>query len=43
VLGDGTRRLFLEDGDLVAISATAPDGHGGRIGLGPVVGRIEPA
>jgi len=43
VLGDGTRRMFLEDGDLVAISATAPDGHGGRIGLGPVVGRIEPA
>ena len=43
VLGDGTRRLFLEDGDRVAVSATAPDGHGGRIGLGPVVGRIEPA
>jgi fumarylacetoacetase len=31
---------FLADGDEVAISATAPDGSGGRIDLGSVTGRV---
>ncbi|MFF7159546.1 fumarylacetoacetase [Streptomyces sp. NPDC008139] len=42
-LPDGTRRSFLEDGDEVVISATAPGPGGARIGLGEVVGRVEPA
>ncbi|MPY86119.1 MAG: fumarylacetoacetase, partial [Actinophytocola sp.] len=42
-LADGSTRAFLEDGDEVAISATAP-GPGGRlVHLGEVTGRIEPA
>ena len=39
--GDG--RTFLEDGDEVVIRATAPGALGGRIALGEVAGRIEPA
>ncbi len=39
-LSDGTTRNYLEDGDEVSISATAP-GAGGRIGLAEVTGRIE--
>lgn len=42
-LGDGSQRTFLEDGDEVVISATAPGPGGGRIGLGEVSGRVEPA
>ena len=42
-LGDGSRRTFLEDGDEVVISATAPGPGDGRIGLGEVTGRVEPA
>jgi fumarylacetoacetase len=42
-LSDGSVRTFLEDGDEVVISASAPAPGGGRIGLGEVVGRIEPA
>jgi fumarylacetoacetase len=42
-LADGSTRTFLEDGDVVTISATAPGTDGGRIGLGEVTGRIEPA
>ncbi len=42
-LPDGTRRAFLEDGDEVAITATAPGPDGGRIGLGEVRGRVLPA
>ena len=41
-LADGSTRTFLEDGDEVTLSATAP-GSGGRISLGEVTGRIEPA
>ena len=42
-LADGSARSFLQDGDTVAITATAP-GLGGRpIGLGQVVGAIRPA
>jgi fumarylacetoacetase len=39
----GTARTFLEDGDEVTLRATAPGALGGRIALGEVTGRIEPA
>lgn len=42
-LGDGSSRTFLEDGDVVTISATAPGPGGSRIELGAVTGRIRPA
>jgi fumarylacetoacetase len=42
-LADGSTRTFLEDGDVVSITATAPGTGGGRIALGEVIGRIEPA
>jgi len=42
-LADGHARTFLEDGDEVLLTATAPGGLGGRITLGEVRGRIEPA
>jgi fumarylacetoacetase len=42
-LADGTTRTFLEDGDVVTITATAPGAAGGRITFGEVTGRIEPA
>jgi fumarylacetoacetase len=41
-LADGTSRTFLEDGDVVTITATAPGPDGGRIAFGEVTGRIEP-
>ena len=36
-------RTFLEDGDEVVLRYSAPGADGGRITLGDVVGRIEPA
>ncbi len=42
-LADGTERTFLEDGDEVVLTATAPGRLGGRIGLGEVRGRVQPA
>jgi fumarylacetoacetase len=39
--GDG--RTFLEDGDEVVLRYSAPGTSGGRIALGEVSGRIEPA
>jgi fumarylacetoacetase len=39
----GGGRTFLEDGDEVTLRATAPGVGGGRIALGEVSGRIEPA
>ncbi|MFE6889099.1 fumarylacetoacetase [Streptomyces sp. NPDC057694] len=39
-LPDGTTRTFLEDGDEVTITATAPGPGGSRIGFGEVTGRI---
>jgi fumarylacetoacetase len=42
-LADGSTRTFLEDGDVVTITATAPGTGGGRIGFGELTGRIEPA
>jgi fumarylacetoacetase len=42
-LDDGTTRTFLEDGDVVSISATAPGPDGVRLGFGDVTGRVLPA
>jgi fumarylacetoacetase len=42
-LADGTTRTFLEDGDTVTITATAPGPDGQRIGFGEVTGTIRPA
>jgi fumarylacetoacetase len=39
----GERRTFLEDGDTVQITATAPGPDGTRIGFGEVTGTIQPA
>ena len=43
MLPDGSTRTFLEDGDEVTITATAPGPNGSRIGFGEVTGRILPA
>lgn len=43
VLGDGSARTFLEDGDTIRIRATAPSANGGRLAFGDVVGTISPA
>jgi fumarylacetoacetase len=42
-LADGSTRSFLEDGDTVTITASAPGPEAGRIGFGEVVGTIRPA
>jgi fumarylacetoacetase len=42
-LPDGSSRSWLEDGDEVTITATAPGPDGVRIGLGSVTGCILPA
>jgi fumarylacetoacetase len=42
-LPDGSTRTFLEDGDTVTISATAPAVGGGPLSLGEVTGTIRPA
>lgn len=42
-LPDGSTRTFLEDGDEITITATAPGLDGQRISLGEVTGRIAPA
>jgi fumarylacetoacetase len=42
-LPDGSTRTFLEDGDEVMITATAPGPAGARIGFGEVTGQIRPA
>ncbi|NKS63896.1 fumarylacetoacetase [Rhodococcus hoagii] len=39
----GEQRTFIQDGDEIAISATAPGANGGRIGFGEVCARILPA
>lgn len=41
-LADGSERTFLDDGDEVVITATAPGPGGTRIGFGEVTGRIVP-
>jgi fumarylacetoacetase len=42
-LPDGSVRSFLEDGDELTITATAPAADGSRIGFGEVTGLILPA
>lgn len=42
-LADGSTRTFLEDGDTVRITASAPGPAGTRIGLGEVAGQVLPA
>jgi fumarylacetoacetase len=42
-LADGSTRTFLEDGDTVTISATAPGPDGTVVALGEVTGTIHPA
>jgi fumarylacetoacetase len=42
-LVDGRSRTFLEDGDTVTISATAPAVDGSRLSLGEVAGTVLPA
>jgi fumarylacetoacetase len=42
-LADGSTRTFLEDGDVVTISASAPGPAGTRIGFGEVTGQVLPA
>lgn len=39
----GEQRTFIQDGDEISISATAPGVNGGRIGFGEVRARILPA
>ena len=41
-LVDGSTRAFLEDGDTIAIRATAPGADGVRIGFGEVTGTVGP-
>ena len=43
LLPNGSTRTFLEDGDEVVITASAPGLAGERIGFGEVRGRIAPA
>ncbi len=42
-LDDGSRRGFLEDGDVVTMTGWAPGPGGAHVTLGEVVGRILPA
>ncbi|HEX5598697.1 MAG TPA: fumarylacetoacetase [Micromonosporaceae bacterium] len=42
-LADGSTRTFIEDGDTITISATAPGPDGALVGFGEVTGRILPA
>jgi fumarylacetoacetase len=42
-LADGSVRTFLEDGDVVTITASAPGPAGSRIGFGEVTGMVLPA
>jgi fumarylacetoacetase len=41
-LPDGSERTFLQDGDEVTITATAPAADGTRIGFGEVTGQVRP-
>jgi fumarylacetoacetase len=42
-LDDGSRRSFLENGDVVRMTAWAPGPDGSRVGVSEVVGRVVPA
>jgi fumarylacetoacetase len=41
-LADGSTRTFLEDGDVVTVSASAPGPGTERICIAEVTGRVEP-
>jgi fumarylacetoacetase len=43
VVVKGEQRTFLEDGDEVRITGTAPGAGGGRVGFGEVTGTIRAA
>ncbi|MBV9844957.1 MAG: fumarylacetoacetase [Kutzneria sp.] len=43
VLDDGAERSFLEDGDMVVITATAPGEYGSVVGVGEVRGTVVAA
>ncbi|MET8336708.1 fumarylacetoacetate hydrolase family protein [Streptosporangium canum] len=40
---DGTERVFLEDGDVVCVTASASGPEGVQLSLGEVVGMVRPA
>lgn len=42
-LDDGSKRTFLEDGDTVVITGSAPGPNGSRIGLAEVAGMVLPS
>ncbi|WP_285568320.1 fumarylacetoacetase [Actinoallomurus iriomotensis] len=42
-LPDGTKRVFLEDGDTVRVTATAPSPDVDPIGFGDVIGTVYPS
>jgi fumarylacetoacetase len=42
-LPDGSTRTYLEDGDVVTLTASAPGPDGSRIGFGEVTGQVLPA
>jgi fumarylacetoacetase len=42
-LAEGVTRTFLEDGDTVVITATAPGEDGSVVGIAPVAGTVLPA
>ena len=42
-LADGSQHSFLDDGDEVVLTATAPGPDGSRVGIAEVRGRITPA
>ena len=41
-LPDGSTRTFLDDGDEVRLTATAPGASGGKVALGDVTGQVHP-
>ena len=42
-LDDGSKRTFLENGDTVVITGSAPGRNGSRVGLAEVAGMVLPA
>jgi fumarylacetoacetase len=40
---DGTERVFLEDGDIVRVTASTSGPEGGQLNLGEVTGVVRPA
>lgn len=42
-LGDGEKRMFLEDGDIVSLSGVCRTESGALVGFGECTGKVEPA